>query len=319
LTTKQQVDLGTYKKRPRLLTESMEHALCPAGGLHPLLAAVTQDGRLRMDIRERRFNIYYAGGSLLSVDARRSPWAMHFDEKYFKGGSLEPPALPGHYSTADDSRAWVETFPTLIHAMEDWWERYPKVERAHCQAMAAANDAGTGLPTSDYLVLDLEYQWAQRRFDMIAAKRSPTKDDPAGWVEPDLVFVEVKSDYGACKGRSGLGDHARDYRDNIKAGGGTRVPDIKLEYENMIAQKRRLGLIADTLPFGRFSAAVPELLFVLVDLDPEAPPMAAPLAEVGEVANELGEAGHIRFMRLASPKYRMTAAAARPSAIDKAS
>jgi hypothetical protein len=305
MTKKQEVDLDTYQKSPRLLAKAMEQALVPGGGLHPLLTAVTQDNRLRLEIRERRFNVYYAGGNLLLVDGRKSPWAMRFDEKYFRDGSFRPPTLPPQYSTLADSRAWIEEFPALIAGMDDWWKRNPKGERKHCQAMAAANSAGASQPSTNYLVLDLEYQWAQRRFDLVAARRRPTGDDPAGWVEPDLVFVEVKSEYGACKGTSGLRDHARDYRDIITARGGRCVADIKCEFQNVIAQKKRLGLLASALPFERFSAAVPELLFVLVDLNPGADSIQAPLKAVGEISDALGDAARIRFMPLHSPDYKM--------------
>lgn len=305
MTTKKQVDLGTYKKSKRLLTPEMEGALEAGGGLHPILEAVTRDHQVRLDIRERRFNVYYGGGSLLLVDGRKSPWTLSFDRKYFGGGMLTPPSLPAQFSTAEDSREWVAAFPALKVAMDDWWTRQPKIERTHCQAMAAANSARGATPSSDNLVLDLEYQWAQRRFDMVAAKRSPTADDPTGWVAPDFVFVEVKSDFRACSGKSGLGDHADDYRDIIMASGGLGMQEIKSEYQHVISQKRRLGLLDKSLPFKRFSEAVPELLFVLVDLDPNAPALREPLKRVMATAHELGDAGRIRLMHLAAPHYAM--------------
>ncbi len=313
MTKKQQVDLNTYPKIPRLLTEPMEVALGPGGALHPVLAAVANDRRLRLDIRDRRFNLYYGGGNLMLVDGRKSPWVLHFDEKYFKGEALKPPTLPTQFSGIDDAHAWVQAFPVLIDGMEDWWTRHPKGERAHCQAMAASNSGMNGPPPVDYLVLDLEYQWAQRRFDIIAAKRRPTEDDVTGWAEPDLVFVEVKNKYGACSGKSGLGQHARDYRDIITASEWQHVQDIKLEYENVIAQKTRLGLLDKSLGFSCFSSAVPELLVVFVDLDPNVPKLIAPLGEVRAISDALCDAAHIRFTRLDSkvPKgYVMIADAA---------
>lgn len=316
MTKKQEVDLNTYRKIPRLLTEPMEVALGPGGALHPVLVAVAYDRRLRMDIRDRRFNLYYGGGNLMLVDGRKSPWVLHFDEKYFKGGALKPPSLPTQFSDIDDAHAWVQAFPELIAGMDDWWARHPKGERAHCQAMAAASSGMAGLPSGDYLVLDLEYQWAQRRFDMVAAKRRPTEGDATDWAEPDLVFVEVKSEYGACYGKSGLGDHARDYQDIITSSDGRHVKDIKLEYENVIAQKTRLGLLDVSLGFSRFSLSIPELLLVFVDLDPNVPKLLAPLGEVRAVSDALGDAAHIRFMRIDSReiarKYVMTAGAAVP-------
>jgi hypothetical protein len=194
-----------------------------------------------------------------------------------------------------------------MDVMDDWWTRNPKDERTHCQAMATTNSAKNGLPQTDYLVLDLEYQWAQRRFDLIAAKRRMTEQDPTGWVEPDLVFVEVKSDYRACSRKSGLGDHARDYRDIITARSGQSINDIKIEYQNVIVQKQCLELLHKSIPFKRFSAAVPELLVVIVDLDQDDSRLLKPLTEVMNVSNELGRAACIRRMKLDSNCYEMTA------------
>jgi hypothetical protein len=308
MTKKQEVELNTYRKIPRLLAEQMEVAFGPGGALHPVLVAVANDRRLRLDIRDRRFNLYYGGGNLMLVDGRKSPWVLHFDEKYFKGGALKPPSLPTQFSDIDDAHAWTQAFPELIAGMEDWWTRHPKGERAHCQAMASANSGMAGLPSGDYLVLDLEYQWAHRRLDMIAAKRRPTKKDATGWAEPDLVFVEVKSENPACYGKSGLGDHARDYRDIITSSDGKHVIDIKLEYENVFAQKVRLGLLDKLLGFRCFSPVVPELLVIFVDLDPNESKLLFPLGEMKKVSDALGDAAHIRFMRLDSKKnFIMTA------------
>jgi hypothetical protein len=310
MTTKQQINLDTYKKKPRLLAESMEAALRPGGGLHPVLAAVAEDDQLRLDIRERRFNVYYGGGSVMLVDGRESPWVLHFDVKYFKDGTSQPPTLPAWFSTIDDAHAWVQAFSRLICVMKEWWGKHPKDERCHCQAMAAANPGRVGPPPADYLVLDLEYQWAQRRFDMVAAKRNPTADDVTGWAEPDVVFVEAKSAYGACSGTSGLGNHACDYHDIIKASSGRGVNDIKREYENVIAQKTRLGLLDRALGFRRFSLGIPELLVAFVGLDPTAVQLRAPLDNVRRVMDTLGDATRIRFMRLNPSNYVMTADAA---------
>ena len=245
------------------------------------------------------------------VDGRKNPWALHFDKMYFKDRTL--PAFLTGSPTIADIPAWVEAFPKLIAGMDSWWDLHPKGERKHCQAMATANSGLVGPPSGEYLVLDLEYQWAQRRFDMVAAKRRQTEDDATGWAEPDLVFVEVKNKYGACFRKSGLGDHARDYRDIITSKKGQHVQDIKLEFKNVIAQKTRLGLLDKSLFFSHFSPAVPELLVVFVDLDPNDPKLRAPLGEVKAVSDTLVDAPPIRFMPLDSKKeYVMTVAAAVP-------
>lgn len=307
MTTKHEVDFDKYRKPPRLLAQAMEDALAPGGDLHPVLIAVENDARLRLDIRDRRFNVYYAGGNLMCVDGRNVPWGLHFDAKYFKGGTLQPPTLPSQFTAVEHAYDWVRAFPELVTGMDDWWSRHPKGERAHCQAMAATNAATDGLETIDYLILDLEYQWAQRRFDMIAAKRKPSEKDAVGWTQPDFVFIEVKSVYSACCGKAGLGDHARDYRDIVSALNGQSVRDIKLEFENVFAQKTRLGLLDTSLGFERFSNTTPELLIVFVDLAVNAPKLVTPLDEVRAVSDALGDLGRIRLIQLDSPDYLLSA------------
>jgi hypothetical protein len=276
--------------------------LHPDGILHPLLERVRNDGDLRMDIRDHRFNIYYRGGSLLCVDGRKSPPALRFDAQYFKGHETPLPTLPPQLVDADDIKTWIDALPALRKGMDAWWAlqfRRPGPhdnERAHCQLIASANSPRTTQPSTDYLVLDLEYQWAQRRFDMVAAKRRPTTTDPVGWVAPNLVFVEVKSESGSCRGKSGIEDHTRDYGQIIAARNGESVRAIKAEYCGVIRQKQALGLLPASLPFQGFADAVPELLLVLVNLDPK---LALP-----EVP--LQTAGVCRCMVLHEPDYALT-------------
>ena len=89
--------------------------------------------------------------------------------------------------------------------------------------------------------------------------------------------------------------------------GGRRISDIRLEYQNLLAQKMRLGLVAESLGFKRFSSSVPELLIVFVDIDPSTSGLSARLTEVSAVSESLGDRGRIRFMRLNSPDYVMGA------------
>jgi hypothetical protein len=172
--------------------------------------------------------------------------------------------------------------------------------------MATANSGRLSLPTSDYFVLDLEYQWAQRRFDMIAAMRNPSIKDPIGWVEPVLVFIEVKSDYGAVSGKASIYEHARDYRDIVSVPGERGVRIIKSEFQKVISQKKRLGLIHNSLPFQSFSAAVTELLIVFVGLEPKDDRLRKPLTEVNAVSEKFGPDSRIRFMMLSPADYQMS-------------
>ncbi len=287
MTTKCQVNLDTYRKQPRRLSNEMLKALGSGGSLHPLLDAVRHDNRLRLEIRDGRFNIYYGGGSLLLVDGRVKPWTPKFDKKYFSKGKLVPPSLPPDCVSLDAARKCVAVFPQLMAGMDHWWGECPKGERAHCQALAATS-ADDGSDLGDYVVLDLEYQWAQRRLDLVAAKRNQTQDDTTGWRTPHFVFVEVKCECNACYGSSGLCAHALDYKDIIEARHGHSAEDIKREFEGVIGQKRKLGLVDERFAFERFSEATPELLFVLIDLEPS--PLKNALVEVKSISDEIGEA-----------------------------
>lgn len=303
MTTKRQVDLETYRKAPRRLSDHLFKHLSE-GDLQPVLKAVVADPRLRLDIRERRFNVYYGGGSLMLADGRKSPTQLHFDAKYYKGNDTLMPLLPSVLNSLSDAQAWVGSFEELISGMDTWWKTHAKGERAHCQAMAAANDGASAPPLGDFLILDMEYQWAQRRLDLIAAEKHPTESDPTGWREPDLVFVEVKSDYSACSGASGLSDHASDYRDIITTRSGAAAADIKSEYQRVWSQKRDLGLISPSVPFERFSADTPGLLLVFVDLDPRHRCLEIPMMLVAETARLL-EGGRVQMLSLSSPNYIM--------------
>ena len=312
MTNKGEVDLNRYRKSPRLLAEPMERALGTGGELNPILVAVANDPLLRLDIRTRRFNVYYCGGSLMTVKGCTQPWVAHFDGKYFNGGRHQQPDLPPNVTTEAEARKWVGAFPALRAGMDDWWTRHPKTERDHCQSMAQANAGRVAAPGTDYIVLDLEYQWAQRRVDLVAAKRKPTETDAAGWTEPDLVFIEVKSCWGTCIGKSGLANHASDYHEITRARAGRCVQDIKREFERMVAQKTRLGLLDKSLGFRKFSSAIPQFLIVFVDLDPNESGPKRELDTIRAVANSLGATDRICLMRLKSDNCRMHAVDAVP-------
>jgi hypothetical protein len=323
MTTKEEVNLETYRKNPRQLKPLMKQELLkPSGDFQPILEAVINDPRLRLEIRDQRFNVYYKGGSLMRISGSKPPWTLEFDKKYFKGKDCElPTTLPKLFLSIADTHAWITAFPGLMRGMDAWFkphsksekdaEQHPR-ERIHCQAMATANSNMAAILSTDYLVLDLEYQWAHRRFDMVAAKRHRTVDDTTGWVEPDLVFIEVKSEYSACSGTAGLGDHASDYRDIIKAKGGKSVLGIKQEFKEVITQKTDLGLLDKSFGFKSFSLGVPELLIVFVNIDPNASSLQTSMQEVQAVAESLGNDARIRFMQLVSPNYVMTAKAVLP-------
>lgn len=302
---KDDIDLDSYTKAPRRLVDDMMRKLGPGGELSPILDEVKGSERLRLDIRDHRFNVYYRGGSLLCVDGRRRPWALHFDRRYFSELPDKLRQLLEESASIEHSGEWVAAFPELMDGMDKWWDAHHREERDHCQKIARQNSPRDPGSLGDCLVLDIEYQWAQRRLDLIAARRNPTAADPSGWAEPVLVFVEVKSDLSACTGGSGLKEHVEDYSAIVTARGGKAAEDIKREFESVIAQKKELGLFADSIGFQRFADAQPELLLVLVDLNPEGQQWRALLHDIASVVGREGIGETARFMYVTSTDYQM--------------
>lgn len=307
MATKNDVNLATYSKAPRHLSDGMVLELAPGGGLHAIVEAVSNDPdrALRLDIREKRFNIYHRGGSLLCVDGRRRPWAMSFDPRYFKDSGCQIPALPDRFTDGADARAWCDAFPTLREGMIGWWGRvHACQERADCQAIAKTNAARDGLPGGDYFVLDLEYQWAQRRFDLVALRRVPTATDPAGWANPVLTFVEVKSDIGPCRGSAGLAVHAQDYWGLVGA------PEfqherIRNEFAGVFRQKQALGLIDPALAMDAIAPGLPELLVVFVEMQDKRKEIGPLVEQMQLNAPGAVGTGSIRFLELSHPATAM--------------
>ena len=287
---KNDVNLDTYKKKPRMLSRELLPAL-QTGCLSPIRAAVNDDDNLRLDIRDQRFNVYYGGGSLLRVGRRGSHWEPHFDTKYYKkkGDStclilpewLE--RLPRALNGSNETLEWVAVFPKLKEVMEAWWLHHPKGERAHCQSMAKTNGERSGNPASDYLILDMEYQWAQRSLDLIAAKRNTTVQDPIGWERPVLVFIEVKSARKALVGEAGIAAHVKDFGEIVQPRELRKrqaIEEIKEEFIEVVNQKRTLGLLSKKLPLRQFADGPPEMLLVFVGPDIDDSCLAGPLSHV---------------------------------------
>ncbi len=228
MTHKTDVDLETYRKRPRALEGEMVAALLD-GVLSPIRQAVLGDPSLRLEIRDRCFNVYYGGGNLVRVIRRKSQWEPHFDRKYYEGNLSTPPDLPAVLGSSVASGVWTAAFPKLKEAMDRWWTHHSRGERCDCQVLAQTNGERSGIPRSDYLVIDMEYQWAQRRFDLVAARRSPSATDATGWQHPVSPLIEVKCELGAVKhpDRGDRAAHVGDFASLVQARKGAAAEDIK--------------------------------------------------------------------------------------------
>ncbi|HSK47504.1 MAG TPA: hypothetical protein VLA05_05800 [Coriobacteriia bacterium] len=250
-----QFDWMTYSKPARILTDAQEESLS-AGLLQPLLSAIIADPSMRLDIRARSANLYYRGSSLLRLTGE--PMVAEFEPA--GGGALErvslttPSDVEALLGRTVDARDAVDRHLTAGEA---------PARRAVLLAVADANGGGD-LFASEYVVVDLEYTYGKRRYDLIAIKRTEGVTGPGGFSNPRLAFVDVRCREQGLGGANSLEAVGGDLADFTKAVGGSHLERAKLELAELIAQKVRLGLLPQELDMRALDHGLPELLVAFV-------------------------------------------------------
>ena len=283
---KDEFDWSSYKKAPRKLAPPVEAALLQ-GHLRPILEYVRSQSEVRLDIRPGKANLYYDGGSLLRLEGgARSPFRGVFDLGYVGEKGRDVRILDG----AAAVKSVVDGFAQRRRQM--WDHRHSgsgRDERRHEQAIARANDARSLADAGDFVIVDIEYCYARRNFDLVGFDR-------AGSPRPRLIYCELKCRGAALNGTSGLRDHGIDFGDFLCADDGRHVENSKRELAAMIQQKMRLGLLSADLGFEGFSSEPPEFLVVFADYDVCRPQLRTPLERLRtEVEKRLGGLELIRF------------------------
>ena len=163
----------TYTKPARLLAEGQEASLRD-GLLSPLRVLVAESPTLRLDIRARSLSLYYRGASLLRLTGE--PFVAELEAT--GGGApvrllLETEAqVAGLLGKIAEERDRVDREAVAMSA--------GAARREVLQQLAKANE-GHDLFASEYVVVDLEYTYGKRRYDLIAIKRTEGVTGPAGF------------------------------------------------------------------------------------------------------------------------------------------
>jgi len=182
------------------------------GVLWPILDRVKHDHTLMLAIRDGYINIYYRGGNLLRVKARRpGGYRTFFDKKYNKGrGSL--PECPAIVLTRADAEEWVKSFPHYKQAMDCYFSAHSKPEREFQQLTARENNFSSISNESEYFILDIEFAEPGfrdgGRFDMLAMRWLACDRRDGSCCRPALI--EMKYADGALDGSAGLVKHLED-------------------------------------------------------------------------------------------------------------
>lgn len=262
---------------PKMLTDLQ------TGILHPFLDSVKSNNTLDFQIRNKNFNIYYRGGSLIRVSELKGNYYLKFETKY-----LANPILPAYLpisstsdyknvliSTQKDAQDWVTSFPYLKDQMDLWFGKHPKNEREFQQVVARENNYSRISKSTDYFILDIEYAKStdigttrtSARFDLVACKWLSSGSARKKTTNLGLSFIEMKFGDGAFSGKAGLIDHIKDILSFLKES--SFLPSIKNEMTDVFNQKLDLGLINNQKKISSFGDNKPEYIFLLANHDPD--------------------------------------------------
>lgn len=281
---------------PRLGRALCSELLCALrfGHLRPLLSATLRDTTLDLEFRGTAFNIYYRGGSLVSVSRNPSTGelACKFDREYTdtthsrgrapkKGRPKAAMDLPDRkLDTLDAVTAWVDVFPRLKSAMDVYFGNpsHPREERQYSQETVRSNNFGSACDKTDYVMADLEYKAAcgwedpgegprkkDMYFDLVGAYWPSTGASRRNPDKLRLSIIEVKYRETALQGEQGLVEHMRDVMSWF---GPEKVVALKAEMIAVLRQKHYLGLISSPKPPTGFDGGRVEYLVLLADHDP---------------------------------------------------
>lgn len=261
------------------------------GLLFPLTSLVKKEHSLSLEIRYNYINIYYRGGSLLKLSAvknKNHTYKPFFEIKYGRN-DVEVDTLikklPSQISSRGDLERWLYNFTRLKSVMDSWFIDNPKKEREFQQMVVWENNNSSIAGSTDYFIIDIEY--ANRnggRFDMVAiqwdsdmtARKLQSKD------LPKLCFIEMKYGDTALDGRSGIVEHAKQWKEYLSS----NIEDIKTEMLTLFQQKRYLELIA-SLKENRneiesFSNEV-DCIFLIANHDPSSRKLKESILELEKI------------------------------------
>ena len=277
--TKREFDWRSYTKPARLLSPEQEAELI-SGVLAPLLTWARSHDDVRFEIRARHAAIYLLGTLLLRIRGAEQPFLGEIDAnirlaRTERSGAERLESWP--LSTPSEVALCVSELDSLAALTARLAAHAQPAERTVLHAFASANG---GLEDSDFVVVDTEYQYGHRRFDFVGMKRAEGVSGFPGFTTPRLVVGQLKSAGRPLTGASGLASYASDFAEFARALTGTHLQRAKVELDELVGQKQRLGLLPERIPFRHFTADDPEYLVVFAVPDVADPAFDAPIAEL---------------------------------------
>lgn len=267
-SSSRQFDWRSYSRPSRLLTDAQEAALSE-GILRPLLDAVMAHPLMRLEIRSASASIYYRGASVLRLTGD-GPFIAEFGS-----GSRLPIAAHADVQTC------LETLTVESAAADADVAATGRNERSYEQAIACGNSGGD-LWADELVIIDLEYTYGKRRYDLIGLHRREGVTGPGGFANARLAFIDLRVPGQSLTGGGGLAAVGADFAEFVKALGSEHLDRAKIEFEDLVQQKSRLGLLPAELDFRGFTEEFPELIAMFADLRIAEPSNDAAMTELHE-------------------------------------
>ena len=250
------------------------------GVLHPILTRVKKDHTLMLAIRENFINIYYRGGNILKImEHNKGSYQASFDDRYNKSGLLIPDS-PSEINNQNDSRSWIDSFPSRKNIMDEYFSTYGKAEREFQQLIARENNNSTISNESEYFVSDIEVAEPYARFDIMAIRWLAAQRKNGSNCKAALI--EMKYGDSALTGSAGLLKHLKDMEKLITNKDG--YSKLLETMESQFTQLDELGLLKFNK--GTSNAKVklnpdetPEVIFVLANHNPRSPKLKTILSD----------------------------------------
>lgn len=250
------------------------------GVLHPILTRVKKDHTLMLAIRENFINIYYRGGNILKImEHNKGSYQASFDDRYNKSGLLIPDS-PSEINNQNDSRSWIDSFPSRKNIMDEYFSTYGKAEREFQQLIARENNNSTISNESEYFVSDIEVAEPYARFDIMAIRWLAAQRKNGSNCKAALI--EMKYGDSALTGSAGLLKHLKDMEKLITNKDG--YSKLLETMESQFTQLDELGL----LKFNKGTSnakvklnpdEIPEVIFVIANHNPRSPKLKTILSD----------------------------------------
>ena len=215
----------------RSISELFMNRFMDKNDLYPVLEYVKADNSLDLEMRGNYVSIYYRGGSVLRIFEDKGHYGS-IDPRYMPGAQAPQFSLENIHAYLTEAKHIVDIYTTNV--------KNHLGEKDIQQMIIKENNYSCNSFDTDYFIIDSEYQYGDKRFDLVALEweSTPAAHKLAKTAIPRLFIIEVKQGYKSIRSTQSVKDDKT-----------TESPGLKIHQDdfhdmlNLFRQKRILGLI----------------------------------------------------------------------------